>query len=76
MRAAAPCLDGRVFAAAVRLAKRSLGRYQGRCSMPQTPNWIATGGANDCFDGASTLVVDYGIKAATVTRRSEHRLPR
>jgi hypothetical protein len=76
MTGAAPCLDGRVFATAVSLAQCSLGRYQGRCSMTLMPDWIATWGANGRFDGASTLVVDYGIKAATVTRRSEHRLPR
>ena len=35
--------------------------------------WVADVGTKGRFDGASTLVVDYGIKAATVTRRSEHR---
>jgi hypothetical protein len=40
-----------------------------RVSAAAVPTWDANGR----FDGASTLVVDYGIKAATVTRRSEHR---
>jgi hypothetical protein len=57
---ASPCLPGAFCGCGERAALR------GRSSMP-TPNRVVDAGrAARSFDGASTLVVDYGIKAATV----------
>jgi len=56
-------------------AAASVKRTAARDDVP-TPDRVAHMGAHGRLHGASTLVVDYGIKAATVTRRGEDRQPR